>query len=121
MAATGYIENIQQRTSAVVTIHYYSGGSTASIEVPITPRSVRRFSLMQDDYIQLEFSLEEPVNIGIGSYFTDSIFGQFFITSEQMPRYNQTTGGYDYSLRFDKDYMRWKNFLHCLVSNSKRM
>lgn len=121
MAASGYIAGINQRTSAVVTIHYYSGGSAASLEVPITPRSVRRFSLMQEDYIQLEFSLEEPVNIGIGSYFNDTIFGKFFITSEQMPRYNATTGGYDYQLRFEKDYMRWKNFLHCLVSNSKRM
>lgn len=121
MAATGYIDGIYQRTSAVVTIHYYSGGSPASIEVPITPTSKRRFFLMKEDYILLEFSLEEPVNIGIGSYFTDTIFGKFFVTTEQMPRYNQATGGYDYSLRFDKDYMRWQNFLHCLVSNSKRM
>ena len=125
MAATGYIEGNSQRLATNneynITIHYFDGGSSASIQVPITPNSVRRFFLMKEDYIKLEFSLEEPVNIGIGSYFTDAKFGKFYITSEQMPRYNQKTGGYDYSLTFDKDYMRWKNFINCLVSNSKRM
>jgi len=77
--------------------------------------------LMQEDFIQLEFSLAEPISFGIGSYFTDGIFGTFYVISEQMPKYNKANGGYDYSLRFDAGYMRWGNYLHCLVSNNKRM
>ena len=77
--------------------------------------------LMQDDYIQLEFSLSEAAYIGIGDYIVDPIFGTFYITAEQSPRYNARTGGYDYSLRFDADYMRWRNHLLCLVAGSARM
>lgn len=119
--ATGYIEGLNQRSSSTIELHYYDGNSPRTLEVLITPRSVRRFLLMSEDYIQLEFSLQEAVNIGIGSSITDEIFGQFYITTEQMPKYNMSTGGYDYSLRFDNAYFRWKNHIHCLVSNNKRM
>ena len=120
MSATGYIADNRQRTSADITINYYVGGIARTISVPITPRSTRRFMLMQDDYIQLEFSLADAVNFGIGSYISDQQ-ATYYITTEQMPRYNQQTGGYDYSLRFDADYYRWRNYLHCLVANNKRM
>ena len=119
--ATGYITGHRHRSSATILVHYYLNGSPRSVEVPITPRSLRRFMLMQDDFVQLEFSLAEPISFGIGSYINDTIFGAFYIISEQMPRYNKQTGGYDYSLRFEAPYMRWKNFLHCLVSGNKRM
>lgn len=120
MAASGYITGFAQRQEAGVYIVYYDGG-TQSINVPITPRSIRRFMLMQDDYIQLEFSLADPINIGIGSHVIDPVFGTFYVTTEQQPKYNQRTGGWDYSLRFDADYMRMRNHLHCLVANGKRM
>lgn len=115
--ATGYITGHRHRASAELTIQYNGG----SIAVPITQRSVRHFSLMSEDYIQLDFSLAEAIQFNIGSKVVDGIFGTFYITTEQMPKYNTNTGGYDYSLRFDADYMRWKNFLHCLVANGKRM
>lgn len=119
-------KNISQRTKIVggkavdnpdITI-YRVGNS--NVVVPITPRSIRRFMLMQDDYVQLEFSLLTPVYFGIGDYIQDTIFGKFVITTEQMPRKNPQTGGYDYSLRFDADYMVWRNWLHCLAIGSKR-
>ena len=119
--ATGYIQGLEQRTSADIAVYYFEGQVRKTLYVPITPRSMYRYTLMQDDYIQLEFSLDEAVNIGIGSYINDTYFGWFYVISEQMPKYNPATCGYDYSLRFDKDYLRWKNHLHCLVSNSKRM
>lgn len=125
MAAYGYIEGLEQRKAVDnqynLSIRYNDGLVVRTLAVPITPRSVRRFTLMQEDYIQLEFTLAEAVNIGIGSYTTDPIFGRFFVTTEQMPKYNPATCGYDYSLRMDKDYMRLRNFIHCLVSDGKRM
>lgn len=120
-------QNISQRTKIVggmavdnpdITINRVGGGN---IVVPITPRSIRRFMLMQDDYVQLEFSTPQPIHISIGDYIQDAIFGKFVVTAEQMPRYNQQTGGYDYSLRFDADYMVWRNWLHCLAVGGKRM
>ena len=88
--------------------------------VLITAKSVRRFMLMQDDYIQLEFSLAAAVHFAIGD-FIDDIFGRFVITDEQMPKVSNTTGGYDYTLRFDKDYKAGKQWLHCLIVNGQRM
>lgn len=125
MASTGYIMGINQRKAVdneySISIHYYEDGSATSYNVPITPRATRRFMLMQEDFVMLEFSLDEAVNFGIGSYIVDPIFGRFYVTEEQMPKYNLTNGGYDYSLRFDKDYLRWRNYLNCLVSYNKRM
>lgn len=90
-------------------------------DVPITPRSIRKFLLMQEDYIQLEFSLASPVHIAIGDYVDDNLFGRFYVTDEVMPKYNSKSGGYDYSLRLDADYMLWKNWQHCMIANGQRM
>lgn len=111
-------QNISQRSHPDITIYCVGG---AELNVLITPRSTRRYMLMQDDYIQLEFSLASAERIAIGSYIVDEVFGRFVMATEQMPRYNQQTGGYDYSLRFDAEYMVWRNWLHCLAINGKRM
>ena len=109
--------DIHQRASATIDLRY-SGGVVA---VPITPASRRRFRLMQEDCIELSFSLAEAIHVGIGDYVTDEIFGKFIVTEEQLPRYNARTGGYDYTLRFDAEYMGWKNWLFCLATGGKRM
>ena len=88
--------------------------------VPITARSVRRFMLMQEDCIQLEFSLAEAVHFTIGDYIEDELFGKFVMAEEQMPKYNTSTGGYDYSLRFVAPYMAWRNYIHCLIIQRQR-
>ena len=121
MSANGYITGFNHRSSATIKIkRRISGGSENVAEVLITPRSLHRFTLMQEDYIQLEFTLHEAVNFAIGDYITDPLFGSYYVTSEQMPKYNQTTGGYDYSLRFDAEYFVFGNYLHTLtiVQNS---
>ena len=109
-----YVTNISQRTSADITIKRKVQGSGDVVQktVPITARSMRKFKLMQEDYIQLEFSLADAFNFQIGDYIDDPIFGKYVISEEQMPKYNQTTGGYDYSLRFDADY--WQMMIHHL-------
>ena len=114
--ATGYIKGFTHRQSAELTIYHIVGIATEPVAVPITPRSIRKFMLMQEDFIQLEFSLATARNFSIGDYVVDPIFGTFYITGEQMPKYNQTTGGYDYSLRFDADYMRWRQYIFMLVA-----
>lgn len=107
-----------QRQNSTITI-YRGINSVAS--VPITARSLRRYVLMQDDYIQLSFSLPSAVHFAIGDFCNDELFGRFYIADEQMPKYNTKTGGYDYTVKMVKDYMLWRNWLNCLVAEGQRM
>lgn len=119
---------MRARTSADITIKRPTGYSPThemyygTMEVvPITARSRRKFSLMSEDSITLEFSLRNAKQFKIGDFIDDELFGRFFLTTEQMPKYNANTGGYDYSLRFDAEYRVWGNWVHCLVSEGERM
>ncbi len=112
---------ISQRTSPNIAILRRSGSAFSTVAtVPITAKSKRYFMLMQEDYIQLDFSLASAVHFAIGDFINDPIFGRFLMTTEQMPKYNAATGGYDYSLKFEAQYMEWRNLLHTLaiVSNT---
>lgn len=71
--------------------------------------SRRRFLLMKEDYITLKFSLKEPVHFKLGDYAEDPRFGRFELCDLQQPAYNASTGGYDYDLRLDACYRKWKN------------
>ena len=63
---------------------------------------------MKEDYITLRFSLETPVFFGLGCT-VDCDFGAFEVCDIQKPTYNNNTGGYDYELRLDAYYWKWKN------------
>ena len=79
------------------------------------------YSLMQHDYIVLDFSLETPIDFGIGSYvdltgqFDDALGGKlskkYYVTEKQSPTYNTATGGYDYELRLNAYYWLWNNYI----------
>lgn len=103
---------MRERTSADITIYGIGGQSIAT--VPITAASKRVVKLMESDYIQLSFTLAEAVAFPIGSYCDDEIFGRFYVTEEQMPRYNTSNGGYDYELRMDAWYWMW-NLKQCML------
>lgn len=64
--------------------------------------------LMSDDYITLKFSLLEPIKFELGD-FCDCAFGRYEVTSPYIPSYNESTGGYDYELRLEAEYRKWKN------------
>lgn len=78
-----------------------------------------KFSLMQEDYIILPFSVKEPVSFKMGDYvdlsetLDESLkdkFGKIYeVVDKQNPVYNSSTGGYDYQLRLDAYYWKWKN------------
>ena len=97
------------------------GGMAETIAtVPITERSSRRYMLMEDDSVTLEFSLANAVDFAIGDYIDDEVFGRFYIFAEQAGKYNTSTGGYDYSLKFEREYMGWRNRVHCLTIDGDR-
>ena len=111
---------MRQRTKTNIYIKRPTGTYTGGImeEVPITPNCRRKFTLMQEDSITLVFSLERAINFQVGDFIQDELFNdwRYVLTQEQMPKYNTATGGYDYTLRFDAEYMYWKNFLFTMVA-----
>lgn len=68
----------------------------------------RKFTLMKEDYITLKFSLDNPIYFKLGDY-VDCDFGLFEICDLQKPAFNTNTAGYDYELRLDAYYWKWKN------------
>ena len=72
--------------------------------------SARRFSLMTEDSVRLVFTLAEPATLSIGDHI--EVDGTpYYLTETAYPKYNPTTGGYDYDIRFDSHYYRWKNHI----------
>ena len=82
--------------------------------VLITQDSRRVFQLMEEDCIELSFSLAEAVHFMVGDWCDDELFGRFYVCEEQMPAWNERTGGYDYSLRLEAPYMLLRNKVHTL-------
>lgn len=68
----------------------------------------RKFTLMKEDYIMLKFSLENPIYFKLGSY-VECNFRLFEVCDLQKPAFNTNTAGYDYELRLDAYYWKWKN------------
>ena len=75
---------------------------------PINEGSVRRFTLMKEDYVLLKFSVLEPLYFKLGDGI-DNELGMFEMVDLYTPTYNESTGGYDYELRLDAYYWKWKN------------
>lgn len=70
--------------------------------------SVEKRTLMEEDYIELHFSLAEAIYFPIGAY-TEWGGREFLVTEIQTPSYNASTGGWDYELKMEAYYMAWKN------------
>lgn len=78
-----------------------------------------KFTLMKEDYIILPFSVSSPVQFKLGDYvdltgvLDESLGGKlekiYEITDLQKPTYNTSTGAYDYELRMNAYYWKWKN------------
>ncbi len=62
---------------------------------------------MKEDYIMLKFSLENPIYFKLGSY-VECNFGLFEVCDLQKPAFNTNTAGYDYELRLDAYYWKWR-------------
>lgn len=78
-----------------------------------------KFTLMKEDYIILPFSVPSPIPFKLGDYvdlagvLDESLGGKlakiYEITDLQKPTYNTSTGGYDYELKMNAYYWKWKN------------
>lgn len=91
------------------------------VSVPIQEGAKGVFSLMTSDYIQLPFTSENVIPFKLGDYADlsgiefEGLGGKIAKVYEIVdinnatPTYNETTGGYDYTLRLDAYYWKWKN------------
>ncbi len=64
---------------------------------------------MKEDYITLKFSLDNPLYFKLGDGIDNSEIGLFELIDLYKPTRNDSTGGYDYELRLDAYYWKWKN------------
>ena len=78
---------------------------------PVNEGSKRKFTLQKEDYISLKFSLDTPILFKLGDNveLLDDVTSLFEVVDLQKPVYNNSTGGYDYELRLDAYYWKWKN------------
>ncbi len=65
--------------------------------------------LMGDHYVKIPFTLADPVYLRLGSYVNLPHFGRFELIDLYSPKYNRETSGYDYTLRLDAYYMKFRN------------
>lgn len=80
------------------------------LSVSIGSGSLHRFELMKEDYISIVFSLETPVQLEIGDN-VDYEGSFYYVTDKVYPSFNTSNGGYDYTLRLESHYYRWKNHI----------
>lgn len=103
----------------VIEIKDKQGQTRAS--VPVIEGAKGVFSLMNSDYIQLPFSSEDVISFRMGDYADlsgieyEGLGGKIAKVYEIVdmnnvnPTYNESTGAYDYNIRLDAYYWKWKN------------
>lgn len=99
----------------IVDIH---GSSILRFEPNAGSRRVRH--LMGDDYVSLKVSSPTRIPLTIGC-IAKTQYGNFEIASPSPnPTYNEDTGGYDYDIRFDAHYIKWKNKIFLYTQGDRR-
>lgn len=88
----------------------YSADGNIRFETPIFEGSRRVASLMGDDYITLKFDHPTPLAFWPGDYVVIPDIGRFEIIEQPKPRYNEQSG-YEYDLKFEAYYKKWRNKL----------
>lgn len=87
---------------------YPPSGTVELYEMPkIYEGCIEKFTLMQEDYIELHFNSVDPIYFPIGSYTTWND-KKYYIIEAQQPSYDESTGGYNYELKFEAYYRAWQ-------------
>ena len=88
----------------------YNRQGYRTFTTPINKGSKAKFTLMQEDYVTLVFSSDAPIPFSLGDNYTNRDLGKRYeIIDLPNPKYNKNTGGYDYELRMDAYYWKWRN------------
>lgn len=80
------------------------------MDSPVTKEAIIKYVLMGDYYIELPFNLLEPTTFARGSYITYK-GRKFEIMSTVRPEFDNKTGGYKYTLKFEAQQNHMKRFV----------
>lgn len=93
-----------------IAIKYYSNNVLRTrCTIPVCSGSIVHREIMGEHYVRINFSSASPVYFEIGDFCDVTGFGRFEIVDLVSPTYNATSGAYDYQLRLDAQYMKFKN------------
>ncbi len=91
-------------------IRIYTSQGDLLLQTPVNKGSVRKKELMKEDYISVKINLAEPVFFPLGCHCAGEDIWRFETTSLQnLPTYNKSIGGYEYTIILDAYYFKWKN------------
>ena len=96
--------------NANVIIKKTSDGTTR-LNAQIGVGSKRNYMLMEHDYLTLKFSTDTPTLLHLGDYVEIENVGRYELTAPTRGELNKSTGGYDYEIRLDAQYWKFKNKL----------
>lgn len=96
--------------NANVIIKKASDGTTR-LNAQIGVGSKRNYMLMEYDYLTLKFSTDTPTLLRLGDYVEIENIGRYELTAPTRGELNKNTGGYDYEIRLDAQYWKFKNKL----------
>lgn len=96
--------------NANVIIKKASDGTTR-LAAQIGEGSKRYFMLMEHDYITLKFSTDTPTLLHLGDYVEIENVGRYELTAPTRGELDKNTGGYDYEIRLEAQYWKFKNKL----------
>lgn len=88
----------------------YSPTGTEILDAPVTKEAIIKYVLMGDYYIELPFNLLEPTTFARGSHITYK-GRKFEIMSTVRPEFDNKTGGYKYTLKFEAQQNHMKRFV----------
>lgn len=94
-------------------IQIYKANGTLLYSAPITKDALFRHELMTEEYVQLVFNEVSQVDFPIGCYLEHE-GRKYVVTTLVSPEL--IDGGYKYSIRFEAEWMRWRN-ITCFFVN----
>ena len=92
----------------MVELNIYSASGVLRFTTDINEKSIIRCELMRSHYIEIRFSTKNPVYFQLGDY-CDTDFGRFELVDLYNPSFNKNEGSFDYVLRLDAQYYKFKN------------
>lgn len=87
----------------------YSISGEKRFETPINKGCERVCNLMADDYVTIKFSIDKPIFFELGDWVQIPDFGRFELVELYNPTFNRRTGAYDYELKLEATYQKWRN------------
>ena len=94
-------------------IQIHKANGTLLYSAPITKDAIFRHQLMTEEYVQLVFNEVSQVDFPIGCYLEHE-GRKYVVTTLVFPEL--IDGGYKYSIRFEAEWMRWRN-ITCFFVN----